>query len=294
MTAGRKWEGTTFGGEGLHGRLISLLRVVDVRLVYAFSSIFVVPWCLIFGASRKVIYRYLRLRQGYSALKAFWKNYRTHCLFSQAVVDKFAMYAGKKFHTVMVGYEHYLRLEAEDPGFIQLSSHIGNYEIAGYSLVAEHKRMNALVFAGEKAHLMAERNKMLSKDNIRLIPVAPDMSHVFTLSSALLDNEVVSMPADRMFGSEKFVRAQLLGSPVRLPLGPFQLAATHRLKVLAVNAMKTGSKEYTIYVTPLEYDLAAARRDRIEQLAAAYASELERLLRLYPTQWFNFYDFWEQ
>lgn len=294
MTEGRKWEGTTYGSAGLHGKLMALLRHVDVRVVYAFSSIFVVPVCLLLNESRRVIYRYLRDRQGYGRMKAAWQDYRAHCLFSQAVIDKFAMYAGKRFRTVMKGYEHYLELESREPGFIQLSSHIGNYEIAGYTLVAEHKRMNALVFAGEQAHVMEQRNRMLAKDNIRLIPVTPDMSHVFTLSAALLDNEVVSMPADRIFGSEKTVEAQLLGAPARFPLGPFQLAATHCLEVLAVNSMKTGPKEYTIYVTALEYDKTATRKERVSQLAAAYSRELDRMLGLYPTQWFNFYDFWKQ
>lgn len=294
MTQERKWEGTTYGSAGLHGCLMALLRHVDVRVIYAFSSIFVVPICLAISKSRRVIYHYLRERQGYRPLKAAWQDYRAHCLFSQAVIDKFAMYAGKKFRTVMKGYEHYLDLEAREPGFIQLSSHIGNYEIAGYTLVAEHKRMNALVFAGEQAHVMEQRNKMLSRDNIRLIPVAPDMSHVFTLSAALMDNEVVSMPADRIFGSEKSIEATLLGAPVKLPLGPFQLAATHCLDVLAVNSMKTGPKEYTIYVTPLDYDKSAPRKERVSELAAAYAGELDRMLGMYPTQWFNFYDFWKQ
>jgi predicted LPLAT superfamily acyltransferase len=29
-------------------------------------------------------------------------------------------------------------------------------------------------------------------------------------------------------------------------------------------------------------------------MAAKFAAELERVLRLYPTQWFNFYDFWKE
>ena len=32
------------------------------------------------------------------------------------------------------------------------SSHIGCYEVAGYSLISKTKRFNALVFGGEKSH----------------------------------------------------------------------------------------------------------------------------------------------
>jgi predicted LPLAT superfamily acyltransferase len=28
------------------------------------------------------------------------------------------------------------------------------------------------------------------------------------------------------------------------------------------------------------------------QLSRAYAEELERILKMYPTQWYNYFDFW--
>jgi hypothetical protein len=52
---------------------------------------------------------------------------------------------------------------------------------------------------------------------------------------------------------------------------------------------------YTIHFEPMEAAAAAAYADR-EQLIAAQAAEfarhLERRARDYPTNWFNFYDFW--
>ena len=64
------------------------------------------------------------------------------------------------------------------------------------------------------------------------------------------------------------------------------------LNVIAVNVMKTSLTGYTVYVTSLAYDKQAPRNKQIQQLADAYAAELERMLRRYPTQWYNFFDFW--
>jgi predicted LPLAT superfamily acyltransferase len=64
--------------------------------------------------------------------------------------------------------------------------------------------------------------------------------------------------------------------------------------VLAVNVMKTAAKRYKIYVTPLHYDLQASRREQIRQLAQSYVDELERIVRLYPTQWYNYFEFWNK
>lgn len=288
-----EWAGTTYGNVWMHKNLIAVLRYVDVRIIYAFAALFVVPVCLLINPSRGIIYRYFRQRHLFSRPKAAWKTYVNHCLFSQVVIDKFAMYAGKRFETEVIGYDNYTRLEGGREGFLQLSSHIGNYEIAGYTLVAKHKPINALVFGGEKATVMMERNKILSKDNIRIIPLVPDMSHIFHINNALADNEIVSMPGDRMIGSKKSIEVTLLGAKAYLPLGPYQIASVRGLDVLAVNVMKTSLTAYTIYVTPLQYDKSAGRKDRMTQLANAYTSELERIIRLYPTQWYNFYDFWE-
>lgn len=293
MTTSKAWKGTTFGTKWMHEKLILMLRHTPVQLFYAFTALCVVPICLITGKSSHIIYRYLRKQQGFTPMKAAWKTYINHCLFSQVVIDKFAMYAGRKFKVDVVGYEHYKRLERiPDKGFIQLSAHIGNYEIAGYTLRAIHKRFNALVFGSEKESVMLERNKMLERDNIRLIPIRNDMSHLFQINESLSQNECISMPADRLFGSPRYIELMFLGSKAKFPAGAFNVAAMRQLDVLAVNVMKTSVTGYTIYVTPLHYDKEAPRRESIQQLAETYKTELEKLLRTYPCQWYNFFEFW--
>lgn len=292
--AERAWAGTTYGSGWMHLWLIRVLRWMDVRLLYAFAAIFIVPVSLLLNESRVVIYRYFRQRHGYGRWRSAWQTYVNHCLFSQVVIDKFAMYAGKRFQVDIEGYDHFLRLAKRPEGFVQLSSHIGNYEIAGYTLVAEDKPFNALVFFGEKQSVMQSRGEMFADTNIRMIPVSEDMSHLFLIDHALQEGETVSIPADRIFGSQKSVAVTLLGREAALPMGPFSVATMRSLDVLAVNVMKTSLRRYRIYVTPLDYDKQAPRRQQIAQLSAAYAAELERMLRQYPAQWYNFFDFWSE
>ena len=288
----KQWDGTTYGNGLMHRWLIGLLRRIDVRCIYVFAYVFVVPPCL-FRPGFKFIYRFFRERFGHSHIKAFWKTYLNHCVFAEAVIDKFAMYAGKKFDMQIEGYDHFLRLADQEAGFVQLSSHMGNYEIAGYTLVAETKRFNAIVYLGEKASVMENRNKMFSQTNIRMIPIRQDMSHLFEIDQALSDGEIVSIPGDRIWGSKKVLKAEFLGCEARFPMGPFTVAAMRGLDVLAVNVMKVSWKRYRIYVTPLDYDRQASRRTQADQLLHSYVAELERLLKQYPTQWYNYFDFWK-
>ena len=286
------WPGTTYGNEWMHKWLIRLLRYIDTRVLYLFVAVFIIPVCLMLNPSRGFAYRYFRKRMGYGRLKSAWKTYANYCLFGQVVVDRFAMYAGKKFDIKIENEQHFLDLAARSEGFVQLSAHIGNYEIAGYSLVAESKRFNALVFAGEKESVMSNRDKMFAGTNISMIAIQEDMSHLFEIDNALANGEIVSMPADRIFGSQKFIEHDFLGAKTKFPLGPFSVATMRSLDVLAVNVMKTSLKGYKIFVTPLPYDKAAAREQQIRQLSEAYVVELEKRVRQYPTQWYNFFEFW--
>lgn len=217
----KEWAGTTYGNNWMHKYLIKMLRHIDVRILYVFTAIFVIPVCLIINPSRRIIFKYMRERLLYGYLKSAWCTYLNHCLFAQVVIDKFAMYAGKKLNIKIEGYEHFLNLSDKPEAFIQLSSHIGNYEIAGYSLKAEKKMFNALVYFGEKASVMQNREKLFDHSNIHMIPVSPDMSHLFEIDSALTKGEIVSMPADRIWGSTKKLKKNFLGADAYFPYMQF-------------------------------------------------------------------------
>lgn len=278
----KNWAGTTYGNTWMHKWLIRLLRIIPIWVLYAFVFLFVVPVCLVVNPASHVIYRYFRHRCGYGALTSALMTYRNFYLFGQVVVDRFAMYAGKTFKVEVEGGEYFDALVRRPEGFMILSAHVGNYEIAGYTLKNEHKRLNALVFAGEKATVMQNRNKMFAETNIRMIPIRTDMSHIFEINNALADGEIVSMPADRMLGSAKSFTLPFMGGRAQFPQGPFKIAAARGVSVLAINVMKTSYMRYKLYVTPLT-----------EPLQQSYVSELERVVTMYPEQWYNYFEFWK-
>ena len=289
----KEWQGSTYGNGWMHKCLIRSLRYIDVRFLYVFSAIFVIPVCLVLNKSRKTAYYYFRKILRNSRVKSMWLTYVNHCRFAEVVIDKFAMYAGKKFDVEVVGMEHFNRLASQQEGFLHLSSHIGNYEIAGYTLVSDNKVINAVVYAHEKASVMENRNNMFVKTNIRMITLKEDMSHLFEIDEAVCGGDIVSFPTDRFMGQAKCVECDFLGRPAKFPQGPFSVAAMRGLDVLAVNVMKTGAKKYHIYVTPLHYDKQQPRKEQIRQLSQAYVAELEKRVLQYPTQWYNFFDFWK-
>lgn len=292
MSEERAWQGSTYGSSRLHGWLILCVHFVPLRILYAFAALFVIPVCMVINKSGILIYRYLRKYHHMSVWKAFWGSYKNHCLFSQVVIDRFAVYAGKKFEMQIEGYEYYERLAKKSKSFIQLSAHIGNYEMAGYELVAHDKPINVLVFQGEKASVMNNRKKQFQTSSIKMIGIGHGMDYVFEIEQALSKGEVVSMSADRMIDSKRTISVNFLGEKAKFPLGPFRICTAIGAEALCVSTMKTKWDGYTVYVKPLQYDKNVSRKEQVEQLSQSYVRELETVLKRYPYQWYNYFDFW--
>ena len=240
------------------------------------------------------MYRLFRRKFGYGVWKSFGNVYINHFRFGQVILDRFGVYAGKKYHFIAEGQEIMDEMEHKSEGLVLLSSHVGNYEIAGYFLKPKSKRFNALVYAGETKTVMENRQRLLSQNNTKLILVKEDLSHLFELNAAIDNGEIVSMPADRVYGSQKYVECDFFGEKAHFPMGAFALAAQKNVPVLAVFVMKEGMRTYHAYVHKIRCDKQLRLREQIGQLAQDYAHRIEDIVRTYPTQWFNYFDFWKQ
>lgn len=281
----KNWTGTTGGTTWMQRSLIKWFRHTSLSIPYWCMGWMVPFYMLSNHKGYMASYRFFRWRFHMNPLKAFCFVYANHFRFGQIIVDRFATYAGHTFTFEVEGQAIFNELEKGKESFLLLSSHVGNYEMAGYSLKPEHKTLNALVFSGETETVMSSRIKLFAKHKVKMIPVSSDLSHVFLLNQALQEGDIISMPGDRIFGSPRSIICNFLGSSAKFPLGPFTLATQRHIPVLAVFVMKTGMKSYKIYVRKLD-----GKDPKV--LCQNFVDELEKTIKQYPTQWFNFYDFW--
>lgn len=289
----RQWQGTTDGTSWMHKALIGMMKVIPLWAFYLLMS-FAVPFYMISNHKGYISnYHYFRRRQGYGPLRSFFHVCACHWMFGTVIMDRFASYSGKKFRVDVPKMPMYEELCAGKEGFVQLSSHIGNDELAGYELKVP-KNMNALVFDGEGKTLTENRSRVLGVNNVRLVNISEDMSHLVILNNALADGEIVNIHGDRVFGSNRTVRCNILESEVELPLGPFLLASMREVPVISVFVMKVGLKRYRVYLfRPDEGLEGLGVREKAEAMARAYAINISVMLLIYPDQWFNFYEFWK-
>lgn len=292
----RQWSGRTDGGTIMQRWLIKLLRWTDVRVVYFFMA-FVIPFYMIFNRKGYRAMRDYFVRRGDQGLRIVWHVYRNHFVFGQVIIDRFAVYAGRKFKFVDDGKEMVDACFAENGGFLMLSSHTGNYELAGCTLTSDSKRVHALVYAGETKAIMESRDRVLGSHSTDMIPVKSDMSHIFLMNAAIDNGDAVSMPADRLLGSKKSFPCRFMGSETVLPAGPFVFASQKDIPVFAVFVMKERGIRYRLIVRRVDNDESRKElsvRGKAALLVKNYAEILERVVEQYPYQWFNYYDFWNQ
>jgi predicted LPLAT superfamily acyltransferase len=144
--------------------------------------------------------------------------------------------------------------------------------------------------ATEKFH--ARYRRVLQ--DVRIISTTDPLAAGVKIMAALRRGEVVCIRADRTLGG-RAVEATLLGEPVRLPAGPFLAAALTDAPVLAVYTAREGYRRYVCRVTEArrygETD-GLSRDAQVTRAAQEFATSLDGMLRRFPLQWANFYDFW--
>ncbi len=288
-----EWKGTTGGMPWMQRTLIKWLAVMDQRIIYGVMAV-VILFYMLFGHKGYIaMYHFYHRARKESWYRAFVHVYQNHYRFGQVVIDRFASFGGKrfKFEFDPEHYEQYKELSRREEGFVQVSCHMGNYELAGYSLRQETKRMFPLVFMGETETMMMNRQKMFQENNIEMVPVSPDMSHIFALNNALRDGHIVSMPGDRVFGSPKALTCDFMGGHCDLPMGPFQMAVTREVPIVPVFIMKERWDTYRVYTEILFPDESLPKRERMQALAQMFADRMSKMVDKYPTQWYNYFEF---
>ncbi|MGF6710773.1 putative LPLAT superfamily acyltransferase [Luteibacter sp. W1I16] len=108
---------------------------------------------------------------------------------------------------------------------------------------------------------------------------------------------MVALLADRGHQGEATCRVPFLGTPAPFPAGPWLLASALKIPVVLCMGIYLGGNRYRLIFEAFSdgIDIPRARRAAaLESVVARYAARVEHYARLYPFNWFNFYDFWQE
>jgi predicted LPLAT superfamily acyltransferase len=290
------WEGKTRGGVLGYKIFVWTLKHLGLKFAYFLLSFVVVYFVFASGKAFRAIYNFYRQMMKYSRSRALISIYRNYYMFGQILLDKIAMLAGfrQKFTFDFEGEEH---LRMMQDGGILVSAHVGNWEIAGQLLNRLEKRINIILFDAEHQQIKGYLTDVLSTRNVNFIVIRDDFSHLLEIREALANKEIIAMHGDRHIEGNKTIALDFMGRPALFPIGPVNMAAKFRVPVSFVFAVKETSSHYHFYATPLHrVAFTTNLRQREENFREAlniYVRKFEEVLRKYPLQWFNYYDFWK-
>lgn len=285
------WKGQSRGTVLGFRIYVFIIRKFGLYAAY-FVLLFVAAYFVLFAfTSTKSVYYLFRRRLGYSAPAAAFHVYRSYFTFGRIQLDRIAITAGmqKKFSFEFDGVENIDALLQQEKGGILLTAHIGNFNLAKYFFEKKHSeaKVNLVVTDFEHQQIKNYLNSITGQSKVKMIVLQEDLSHVFEMKEALQRNELLIFAADRYLEGAKTYTENFMGSKAKFPQGPFKLAARNEIPVLFVHLMRERNFHYHFYARPYKREKNSAK-----ELLKAYLDNLEQMLRKYPHQWYNYYDFW--
>jgi len=299
MADKQNWDGQSKGkvlGFKIFGFILNTFGLRPAYFILRFVSFYY----FLFSKPNKYIRQYFIKAHGYSKLRARLAVYKNNFLLGQTIIDKVTVMAGIK-NAVKTRSKngHYLdELAAIGKGGILVSAHIGNWEVAGQGLNRLGTAFNILMYTNEKEDVKQYMDGVMKDKKINIISINEETkSHIIELHKAFSNNELVVMHGDRYREGAKTLTTDFFGSPAKFPAGPFILAAKFGVPLCIVFAVKTGKFSYEFStLKPIQVARVRGEKD-LERVCAdllqKYVNELENMVKAFPHQWFNYYDFWK-
>ncbi|HUH28234.1 lipid A biosynthesis acyltransferase [Gelidibacter sp.] len=286
-----EWDGKSRGTVFGFKVFVFFIKNFGIDAAYALMHLPVPYFCLFSGKNVRGLCLYFRNRMGYSRSKTMVSIYKTYYTFGQTLVDKIAISSGlRSDYTYEFNGEVKISEVLEmNKGGILISAHIGNFELAQFFFKERLAKDSISIVITDQDHEdIKDYLEQFVKKETHFIVVKDDLSHIFEINAALAQNRIICIAGDRYLDNTKYLEATLLGKKAKFPLGPFYLANRLNVPVLFVYVMREPKRHYHLYAQWVDY-----KQGDINDLLKKYTESVEHMVKKYPLQWFNFYDFWE-
>lgn len=287
-----QWSGKTIGPLLGYKIFLYTIKWFGVNTAYIILKVVTFYYYLFAKKSRNFIIDFYTKALHVStkeAAKLCKKNFQ---IFGQTLVDRNAFLLGKEdqYTYTFQNEESLLQLNEIGKGGVLLSAHLGNWETAGNLLKKRVSgKINVLMLDSEVEKVKQFMEATTGGSHFNIIPIKNDLSHIIRIKNALGDNELIAIHADRTFEGSKTIACKFFGKQVNLPYGPFLIASKFNAPITFVYAVKGAKFHYDLSATdPITEKL------KPEQIAQQYVDKLEQMVKKYPEQWFNFYNYFEQ
>lgn len=291
-----QWEGKTRGGTWGYLFFIFIIKRFGVSLAYFILKLVVIYFIPFAPKATRSIWFYARNILKLNRRKSIVLLIKNYYRLGQTLIDKIAIGNGmnKKYDFKLENYDKFLEILNSDQGVIIIGAHIGNWEIGTPFFDEYGKKINVVMFDGEYQKIKDILNKNTNKADFKVIPIKDDLSSILAIKEALDNKEYVCFQGDRFLNEGRYLEHSFIGKTARFPSGLFTLAAKLRVPVVFYFAMREQKRAYRFNFTIADSVNTIEKRVSEQDILEEYIMALENILKQYPEQWFNYYQFWQK
>jgi predicted LPLAT superfamily acyltransferase len=181
-----------------------------------------------------------------------------------------------------------------DQGAIILYSHFGGWA-ASSNFPIVNSKINIVMQEVLIEGIKEIEKEIENKTNINIIDLNSGTLNVsIQVANALMDNEIVVMMADRTANKKSSLQIEFLNEKANFNKNPFQIAYKTNKPLLVYFIVLTGMRKYKVVHINITIDKTKKEDEAILIALKEYTNEYEEMIKMYPSQWLNFYDFWEK
>lgn len=291
------WQGKTRGGAFGYWFFICLIRYLGIRAAYGFLCL-VVPYFIPFAPkATSAIWFYARKILKYNRLQSVGMLFRNYYRLGQTLIDKVAIGNGMigKYKFKFDNYQEFLDILNGNQGVIMIGAHVGNWETGAPFFKDYGKKINIVMYDAEHRKIKEMLEKNGKSGAYKFILVNEDeLTHVFKITEALNNHEYVCFQGDRFLNADKLLTCEFMGRKAEFPAGPFLLAARLQVPVVFYFSMREPNRTYHFHFLIANEIVRSKERKPEQLLLEQYAKALENIVKQYPEQWFNYYQFWNE
>ena len=296
----RQWTSRSVGSKLQHNIFYTLIRFGGNRAAYAVLSCVALYYTLCRPAIRKKADPYLTRRfKTRNPLKKLLNAHRIYVGLGKALIDRATLgIKGPEHMRIKCRDQDVLTdLIGEGRGLVLLTAHVGCWQAAMSGLHTLNTPVSLLLHREEGDVDLHYFEHAGGPAPFSIIDPQGYLGGVLEMMNVLKRGEVLSIMGDRVFGDVKStLSVDFLGSPIRIPFGPFKLGSATGAPIAVMFSHKSGPDSYELTVEGvIRVPPEPGRPEKVfGPYAAQFARALESYVQRHPYQFFNFFDMWKE
>lgn len=189
--------------------------------------------------------------------------------------------------------EHYKyqNLVKEGKPVFLLTAHFGNWEIAGLIAGLLTDRIMYSLYKEQRNNYITDYvNRRRTQFGNKVIPLGTSVKEIF---SVLKNNGTVGVVGDQR-GPREGMRVKFFDQPTAIYSGTASIAIKLNVPIFVSFAARTENNKFKIFMEEIEYqNFSGTIEEKIQQINQEYFNILERMIKVYPAQWFWMHNIWK-